>query len=187
MSSEFDKLEETLPRADYVAADRFAAERDAIFHKEWFCAGRHEGIANKGEYRLINVLGESILIVCDEDDGLNAFYNVCRHRGSQLVAAEDNEEQSGKFAASIRCPYHSWNYKLNGELDLVQVARMLPETLRIREGTEITSGKLRLAVSGRNQKGKSIWSGRIDASHLGAQADGRTLVWENPLAIEFTA
>ena len=116
MSSNFDKLEATLPRDDYVAADRFSAERDFIFHKEWFCAGRCEGVANKGEYRLVDVLGESILIVCDDGGALNAFYNVCRHRGSQLVAAEGNEEQSGQFAASIRCPYHSWNYKLNGEL-----------------------------------------------------------------------
>ena len=116
MSSKFDKLEATLPRDDYVAAGRFAAERDAIFHKEWFCAGRCEGVEKKGEYRLVNVLGESILIVCDDGGALNAFYNVCRHRGSQLVAAENSEEQSGQFAASIRCPYHSWNYKLNGEL-----------------------------------------------------------------------
>ena len=78
MSSEFDKLEETLPRADYVADDRFSAERDAIFHKEWFCAGRCEGVENKGKYRLVNVLGESILIVCDDGGALNAFYNVCR-------------------------------------------------------------------------------------------------------------
>jgi len=54
VSSKFDKLEATLPRDDYVAADRFAAERDFIFHKEWFCAGRCEGVANKGEYRLVN-------------------------------------------------------------------------------------------------------------------------------------
>jgi translocation and assembly module TamB len=79
------------------------------------------------------------------------------------------------------------NYKLDGALDLVQVARVLPETLRIREGTEITSGNVRLAVASHTQNGESAWSGQIDASHLGAQANGRALVWENPLAIDFTA
>lgn len=79
------------------------------------------------------------------------------------------------------------NYKLSGELDLVQVARVLPETLRIREGAEITSGNVRLAVVSRRENGVSTWTGQIDVSRLGAQADGRSLVWENPLAIDFTA
>jgi hypothetical protein len=79
------------------------------------------------------------------------------------------------------------NYQLTGELDLVQVARVLPETLHIRQGTEITSGNIRLAVTSRRDAGDMTWNGTIDASHLGARADGRALVWENPLAIEFAA
>ncbi len=78
-------------------------------------------------------------------------------------------------------------YEVNGELDLVALARALPETLRIREGTEITSGTVRLAVSSRQQNGEPVWSGQIDASHLGAQANGKALVWENPLAVSFAA
>lgn len=79
------------------------------------------------------------------------------------------------------------SYQLTGELDLVQVARVLPETLHIREGTEITSGNVRLAVTSRRDGGDMTWNGTIDTSHLGARADGRALVWENPLAIEFAA
>ncbi len=78
-------------------------------------------------------------------------------------------------------------YKINGEVDLVAVAKVLPETLRIREGTEITSGKIRLAMTGGHEDGESVWSGQIDASHLGANANGKALVWENPLAIDFAA
>ncbi len=78
-------------------------------------------------------------------------------------------------------------YDVNGELDLVALARALPETLRIRQGTEITSGTVRLAVTSRQQNGESVWSGQIDTSHLGAQANGKSLVWENPLAINFAA
>ncbi len=64
---------------------------------------------------------------------------------------------------------------------------MLPETLRIREGTEITSGKVQLAVASSRQDGEPVWSGEIAASHLGALADGKSLVWENPLAVTFAA
>ena len=110
------KLEQTLPGDRYLDDGHFKTERDAIFHAEWFCAGRTEGLEEKGDYRLVNVAGESVLLVCDEDLAIHAFNNVCRHRGAELVSSPDTTAQQGRFKAGIRCPYHSWNYRLNGEL-----------------------------------------------------------------------
>lgn len=115
-TSDIQQLEATLPAEYYLDAVHFVHERDAIFHREWFCAGRLEGLEGKGDYRLVNVLGESILLVCDETGSLHAFNNVCRHRGTELVKSATYDEQCGVFKAGIRCPYHSWNYRLNGEL-----------------------------------------------------------------------
>jgi Rieske 2Fe-2S family protein len=115
-TSDFQQLEATLPGEHYLDQGHFARERDAIFHREWFCAGRLEGLEGKGDYRLVNIVGESILLVCDEDGSLHAFNNVCRHRGAQLIPSATPDEQCGIFKAGIRCPYHSWNYRLNGEL-----------------------------------------------------------------------
>lgn len=103
------------------------------------------------------------------------------------VALSGTAKMSDFSAADKLAALVHENYQLSGELDLVQVARVLPETLRIREGTEITSGNVRLAVASRLQNGEATWTGQISASHLGAQSDGRALVWENPLAIDFTA
>ena len=114
MASNPVNLEETLPRADYLDEDRFALERRAIFHAEWFCAGRLEGLDEKGDYRLADIAGERILLVRGDDAILRGFHNVCRHRGAELVPLEG--PHSGRFAAGIRCPYHSWTYRLNGEL-----------------------------------------------------------------------
>lgn len=114
MKQNSHKLEKTLPGSCYLDAAHFQAERDGIFHREWFCVGRVEGLAKKGDYRLVNIAGESILLVRDRD--LHAFHNVCRHRGAELVASPDGRTQTGRFEAGIRCPYHSWNYRLNGEL-----------------------------------------------------------------------
>lgn len=115
-TSDFQQLEATLPGEYYLNPQHFARERESIFHREWFCAGRLEGLEGKGDYRLVNILGESILLVCDEAGALRAFNNVCRHRGSELVKSATTDEQCGTFKAGIRCPYHSWNYRLNGEL-----------------------------------------------------------------------
>ena len=42
---------------------------------------------------------------------MNAFYNVCRHRGTRLCA-----ETEGSLGRSIQCPYHAWTYDLDGSL-----------------------------------------------------------------------
>src|SRR5215472_1547503 len=106
-------LERTLPRRAYVSDDFFSRERERIFCRQWFCAGREASVANPGDYRAIDVAGESVVLVRGSDGVLRGFYNVCRHRGSQLVAPS---EGGGCFGKTIRCPYHSWTYELDGSL-----------------------------------------------------------------------
>jgi Rieske 2Fe-2S family protein len=108
------RLERTLPRASYFSQEIFARERECIFFGEWFCAGREEEIPNPGDYLAVDVAGESILLVRTKDGTLRAHYNVCRHRGSRLVI--DAAAGRGCFGNTIRCPYHSWTYELDGKL-----------------------------------------------------------------------
>ena len=115
-TSHRQQLEATLPGEYYLDTGHFVLERQRIFHREWFCAGRRDGLESQGDYRVVDIVGESILLVCDEPGSLRGFNNVCRHRGAQLVNAPNAAEQCGIFKAGIRCPYHSWNYRLNGEL-----------------------------------------------------------------------
>lgn len=116
MASDHDQLQATLPAGHYLDDEHFVAERNNIFHAEWFCVGRVEGLEAKGDYRLVNVVGESVLLVCDEQGSINAFFNVCRHRGAELVPSPTATEQAGRFKGGIRCPYHSWNYTFSGDL-----------------------------------------------------------------------
>ena len=105
-------LERTLPREAYLSPESYAREKERIFCREWVCVGRAEELAAPGDYVVKDVAGESILIVRARDGGLRAHYNVCRHRGSQLVP----DGGAGSFAGGIRCPYHSWTYTLEGQL-----------------------------------------------------------------------
>jgi Rieske 2Fe-2S family protein len=108
------ELQAALPREMYVDADQWAIERDAVLYGEWYCVGRVEdlGLATQKRVVAVDVAGESVLVTSDEDGGLHAAYNVCRHRGSQLCAPG----QPARDAASLRCPYHSWTYALDGSL-----------------------------------------------------------------------
>ena len=90
-------LERTLHR-DYYLTDRvFALERERIFFREWLCVAREEELAEPGDYLVRDVAGESILLVRTRSGALAAHYNVCRHRGSQLVP----DCERGRFAEQL--------------------------------------------------------------------------------------
>ena len=101
----------TLTGEDYCSPEIYRLDCDRIFHRQWFYAGRAESVDHVGDRLLVDVGGESILVVRDREGELHAHYNVCRHRGSQLCDASG----SG-FGAAITCPYHAWSYALDGRL-----------------------------------------------------------------------
>ena len=105
-------IERTLHRDYYFSPEIFQQEKERIFCREWFCAGREEELPGPGDYLVLEVAGESLIVVRTRQGDLAAHYNVCRHRGSRLVL----EGCQGSFACAIRCPYHSWTYALDGKL-----------------------------------------------------------------------
>ncbi len=101
----------TLPACYYTDAELFRREIDSFFFEDWVCAGRADNIPNPGDYFLREIAGESIIILRSDTGSIEAFYNVCRHRGTRLCSAFE-----GSFAGRIQCPYHGWTYGLNGRL-----------------------------------------------------------------------
>ncbi|MDZ4264694.1 MAG: aromatic ring-hydroxylating dioxygenase subunit alpha [Mycobacterium sp.] len=104
-------LRATLGGAYYASPDVFAAEQDRIFETMWFCATRSSDLALPGRFKKVQIGRESVLLVRGRDGLLRAFLNICRHRGAQLCTEAD-----GQVRRSLRCPYHSWTYALDGRL-----------------------------------------------------------------------
>ncbi len=102
----------TLPGKYYHSPDIYREELEKIFYKFWMYACRAEEIPSTGDYKLVEVEDESLILVRDKEDKIRAFFNVCRHRGTQLCT-----EPKGSFKSkSIQCPYHAWTYALDGRL-----------------------------------------------------------------------
>ena len=78
------QLEPTLPSSWYRSAEVFRTEKERIFCREWIAACREQELPNPGDYLVLDMLGESVLLVRNREGQLRAFYNVCRHRGSRL-------------------------------------------------------------------------------------------------------
>ncbi len=75
--------------------------------------------------------------------------------------------------------------QLNGHLDLAKLAAMLPETLMLREGTQITAGQVDLSASAHPQQSGTSWTGLVETKQLAATANGRPITWDQPLAVQF--
>lgn len=99
-----------LPPEAYTSAEVFEWER-ANFFAGWHCVGRSADISAAGMQRADQVGDTTVLFVRGEDLVLRAFANVCRHRGHELLPCGGSTT-----ARAITCPYHSWSYRLDGEL-----------------------------------------------------------------------
>jgi Rieske 2Fe-2S family protein len=111
-------LQAALPRKMYVDASAWLHERERVLFREWTCVGRKGdlGLDSPERVAVVEVLGESVLVTSDLDGVLHASYNVCRHRGSQLFPTPPGAAAQVRAVKSIRCPYHSWTYALDGSL-----------------------------------------------------------------------
>ncbi len=100
----------TIPAPWYVDARIAELERLTVFSQSWQVVGRVDQVAKAGEFVTATVAGEPIVAVRGQDGVLRAFYNVCRHHAAAVVT-----EACGQ-ASILHCPYHGWNYGLDGSL-----------------------------------------------------------------------
>jgi glycine betaine catabolism A len=105
-------LRPALPRAVYLDPNAFTAERERLFARQWSLVARTEDAPAPGDWHRVEFAGESLLLVRDTDGALRGFFNVCRHRGAQLVPSDGPD--AGHVKSIIRCPYHAWAYGLDG-------------------------------------------------------------------------
>jgi len=103
-----------LPRDFYHDEALFRAELQHIWRAGWLFAGHSCQVPNPGDYFIYTIGDDSLIIVRDDSGQVNAFYNVCRHRGSIIC-----EEPVGHVKRFI-CPYHQWTYGRDGRLLLVR-------------------------------------------------------------------
>ena len=84
-------------------------EREQIFRRSWQFVCHEEKLREPGSFVCLSVGGLSVVALRNRAGELRAFYNVCKHRGHELLFGEGNTKR-------ITCPYHAWTYDLDGGL-----------------------------------------------------------------------
>jgi len=102
---------EILPHTHiYYSPEHYASEWHKLWSRTWNIAGRRSDLREPGDFFRFDLGPESFIVVMDESRTIRAFYNVCQHRGSQLI-----DEDFG-HRRNFVCPFHSWCWGLNGKL-----------------------------------------------------------------------
>lgn len=94
----------------YGSQTYFDLEQKTLFRKNWVCAGFGYQVPNPGDIAPVVVGGMPLMLVRQKDYSVLVFHNVCRHRGATIATKPCSQ---GNL---IRCPYHSWAYSLDGQL-----------------------------------------------------------------------
>jgi len=105
----------SIPSSYYHDPEIHEKEKVKIFYCNWHYAGHKSQVINSGDYLTLQLGDESLIIIRGDDDQLKGFFNVCRHRAHRLLTGSGSVK-------SITCPYHAWNYTIDGDLHSAQNA-----------------------------------------------------------------
>jgi phenylpropionate dioxygenase-like ring-hydroxylating dioxygenase large terminal subunit len=122
-----------IPKEVYFSAEVAELEKKHLWPKVWQVVCRQEELASVGAYVTYEILDESVIVVRTAEDRLQAFHNVCRHRGRRLLQGRGHAQQ-------IICPFHGWRYNIDGTIksvvereDWAGCPQMSDEDLKLRE------------------------------------------------------
>ncbi len=139
-----------IPFMAYTDEELHKKELERFFYrKHWCYVGLEAEIPNPGDFKR-TVIGErSVILVRDATGDINVVENVCAHRGMQFC-----RERHGNRKEFV-CPYHQWNYTLQGDLQGVPFRRGVKQDGKVNGGmpadfktTDHSLNKLKVAVRG---------------------------------------
>ena len=124
-----DSQRSGLPPWTYFNAELLELEKQELFRECWQLAGHVGDVPEPGDYLCLDMVGERAIVVRGKDGRVRAFHNVCRHRGSRVVAG-----QRGHCKSALVCPFHGWSFNLDGTLRAVPQPRSLPKLDPVEHG-----------------------------------------------------
>jgi p-cumate 2,3-dioxygenase alpha subunit len=118
-------------RRSFVDPQILRDEYRTIFDRCWLYLGHESELQKAGDFVSRIVAKRSILFTRDAQNKINAFFNVCPHRGAQVC-----RERKGN-AKSFQCFYHGWVFGADGKLKSQPGQECYPEDFNSEGGANL--------------------------------------------------
>ena len=109
---DFGRFQMRVTTDRYASRDYHERERNRLWMRVWQVAGRADELAEPGDWMEYRIFDQSYVIVRGNDGTIRGFVNACRHRGNMICEGKGH-------AKRFTCPYHRWQYDLDGRLLVV--------------------------------------------------------------------
>ena len=103
-------MPDAVHRRVYTDPAIFDAEMQCIFGRTWVFVGHESEVPNPGDYKTDRIARQPIIMTRHTDGQVYVLFNVCRHRGATVCQLPEGN------ATQLRCIYHGWTYRNNGQL-----------------------------------------------------------------------
>ena len=100
----------TQPIESYIDPDQYNREVDRLFTHSPLALALSLELPAPKSYKAMTVMQTPLILVRGADGVARAFLNACRHRGAQLC------KHGVGTAERFVCPYHAWQYDIQGKL-----------------------------------------------------------------------
>ena len=98
----------SFPSFAYQSSEMDVIDRSVVLQPSWQLAAHLSQLQKPGDH-VVHQLADQPILVVNTGDGIQAYYNVCRHRAGPLALKNGH-------AKTLMCKYHGWNYHLDGRL-----------------------------------------------------------------------
>ena len=109
-----------IPFDRYTSPDFFDLEMERMWKRVWQFATREEYLAEEGDYVVYDLARLSVVLVRNKG-AIKGYVNSCLHRGTKLKPSGD-----AGWSPSLRCPFHAWEWNLDGTLKDLPCAGEFP-------------------------------------------------------------
>lgn len=116
VSMPVDPRQGLLDRRVFADPAIYAQEQERVFARCWQFIGHESELPQPGDF-VTRYIGENPIILCRDTHGrLQAFLNMCRHRGNRVCRLDRGNSRH------FTCAYHGWSFDNQGALTGVPMA-----------------------------------------------------------------